>query len=74
MLPGETLASQPSTQYHKCEDCKQELIPKVLHSAAGYYIGTFCECGPYSRESGYYKTAGEAQTALDEGSFERGVR
>lgn len=74
MLPGETLASQCLSDHKKCEDCKKELIPHVMRSAAGYYIGTSCDCGPYSRESGYYKSALDAQTAFDEGSFERGVR
>ena len=31
----------------------------------GYYIGTSCNCGPYSRESEYFKTRAEAQAALD---------
>ena len=74
MLPGETLASQCLSQHAKCEDCKVELIPKVLRSAAGFYVGTFCNCGPYSRESGYYKTKEAADQALADGSFERGVR
>lgn len=71
MLPGETLASRGGTEFHKCEDCHKELIPKVLHSAAGYYIGTFCNCGPYSRESGYYPTQESAQQDLDKGTFGR---
>ncbi len=29
----------------------------VYRSAAGYYMGYWCpECGPYSRETGYYPT------------------
>jgi len=74
MLPGETFASLGGTEFHQCEDCKVELIPQVLRSAAGYYIGTSCNCGPYSRESGYYKTRDDAAKALTDGSFERGVR
>jgi hypothetical protein len=37
-----------------------QLNLKVLRSKAGYYVGTWCECGPVSRETGYYKTMEEA--------------
>jgi hypothetical protein len=68
MLPGETIASgAPST----CPECRTELGNQVLRSAAGFYIGTRCECGPYSRESGYYRTEQEAQRTLDTGTFVR---
>lgn len=37
----------------------------VLHSAAGYYLGTFDQEGPVSRESvEYWPTAGQAWAAL----------
>jgi hypothetical protein len=40
--------------------------PRMIRSAAGWYIGFHCNaCGPYSRESGYYRTPDEAQQALD---------
>lgn len=26
----------------------------VMRSAAGYYVGRWCDEGPYSRESGYF--------------------
>jgi hypothetical protein len=45
--------------------------PSVQRSAAGYYVGTWCDCGPYSRESGYYQTAEEARSALDTGLYWR---
>jgi non-ribosomal peptide synthetase component E (peptide arylation enzyme) len=68
MLPGETIATgAPST----CADCLKDLKNEVLRSAAGYYIGTLCDCGPYTRESGYYRTEEEAQRALDAGTFVR---
>ena len=68
MLPGETIVSgAPGT----CPECITELHNQVLRSAAGFYIGTRCECGPYSRESGYYRTEREAQRALDAGIFGR---
>jgi hypothetical protein len=61
-LPGETLLTgAPMT----CPDCGQDVtVLRVLQSAAGYYIGTRCDCGPYSRESGYYKTRELAAKAL----------
>lgn len=43
---------------------------RVLRSAAGYYIGTFDEQGPVSRESlEYYPTLEAAQAALDDNTF-----
>jgi hypothetical protein len=67
MFMGETIATGAPD---KC--CGQVLKLEVLRSGAGYYVGTFCpECGPYSRESGYFRTREEAQTALDEGGYER---
>jgi hypothetical protein len=67
-LPGETIATGASDT---CPDCGKKLELEVLQSAAGYYIGTECCCGPYSRESGYYKTCKIAQTALDNNTFGR---
>jgi len=62
MLPGETIDSgAPDT----CNDCHIKLVPKVCKSGAGYYIGTWCNCGPYSRESGYYPTEEAAEADLD---------
>lgn len=63
-LPGETiLTGAPSI----CSDCKQPAKWGIYQSGAGFYIGTYCKCGPYSRESGYYKTREEASQAwLDE--------
>jgi hypothetical protein len=68
MLPGETIASgAPST----CPDCKTKLVLQICQSFAGYYIGTWCNCGPYSRESGYYGSREEAEAALKDGGFGR---
>ena len=61
MLPGETIHSGAPRQ---CSDCKVKLVERVCYSAAGYYIGTTCNCGPYSRESHYYRTQEAAQAAL----------
>lgn len=46
---------------------------KVLSSNAGFYIGRVdIHGGPYSRESGYYKTFGIATQALEDGFELRG--
>ncbi len=66
-LPGETGHANS-----KCIECGADLPAKILNSGAGYYIGTFCpNCGPYSRESGYYPTREAAQEALDNNTFYR---
>ena len=59
MLPGETIHCDV------CKDCRMRLILQVCHSNAGYYIGTMCNCGPYSRESHYYGSKERAQKDLD---------
>ena len=68
MLPGETIATGAK---NPCPDCQVRLVNQVLQSAAGYYIGTFCNCGPYSRESGYYPSREHAEKAMKAGGFER---
>lgn len=48
----------------RCEDCNSFLPLKVIYSAA-WYIGRFCNnCGPYSRESGYYPSRVAAEADL----------
>ena len=48
-----------------CSDCGAVLELRVCRSAAGYYLGYFCDqCGPYSRETGYYPTREEAEEEL----------
>ncbi len=61
MIPGETILTGASPT---CADCGETPPFAVLKSGAGFYIGTMCACGPYSRESGYYATAREAADAL----------
>lgn len=61
MLPGETIHSGAS---RTCSECKITVTEKVMFSPAGYYIGTYCGCGPYSRESHYYRTREAAAAAL----------
>jgi len=69
MQPGETIGSgAPST----CPTCGSVLKLEVIESRAGYYIGTWCKCGPYSRESGYYPTRKDADKAFDKGFIGRG--
>lgn len=52
-LQGETIGlGAPNV----CPDCDVKLEEMVLKSAAGFYIGTQCNCGPYSRESLHYWT------------------
>lgn len=68
MIPGETILSgAPST----CSECGVKLKLQICRSPAGYYIGTLCECGPYSRESGYYPTHEAAEDALVQGFVPR---
>lgn len=68
VLKGETLATGASP---RCPDCGVTVNLKVCRSAAGYYVGTWCDCGPYSRESGYYRTFEDARAALETGGFYR---
>jgi len=70
-LEGETLCGKGGTYELSCDDCG-ELIPfKVCRSNAGFYVGTWCKCGPYSRESAYYGTVEGAEQALNSGNFTR---
>lgn len=60
MLPGETSGFGGAA----CS-CGRRLELQVCRSAAGYYLGYFCpECGPWSRETGYYRTREEAEEEL----------
>lgn len=46
-------------------DCGTELLLQIHRSNGGHYLGYFCpKCGPYSRETGYYRNYVEAETAL----------
>jgi hypothetical protein len=61
MLPGETILSGAPDI---CPDCDTYCAFQILESGAGYYIGTTCKCGPYSRESIYLKSRAAAGVAL----------
>lgn len=68
MMPGETITTgAPRT----CPDCGVTVEEQVLMSGAGYYIGTECDCGPYSRESDYYPSREVAQSHLRHGAWDR---
>ncbi len=66
--PNETIATGAEP---RCPDC--QTMPKIgIHrSAAGFYVGSWCHCGPYSRESGYYPTREAAEVALASGAYQR---
>lgn len=64
MIPGETLLSGAAKT---CSECKVMPVLKIHMSNAGYYIGAYCNCGPYSRESGYFKKYEDAEKAFKEG-------
>jgi len=67
LLPGETIRSgAPST----CPDCGVTPLLGVYKSGAGYYIGTYCNCGPYSRESlDYYPDQATANKHFNNGTW-----
>jgi hypothetical protein len=62
MLAGETILSgAPQT----CEDCGVNITElSIYQSGAGFYIGAYCDCGPYSRESVYFPDRESAEKAL----------
>ena len=70
MIRGETLASGAPAV---CEDCGARPAPPAVFKSpgGGWYIGTWCRCGPYSRESGYYHTQALALEALEAGRYRR---
>lgn len=67
-IPGETIARGAAP---RCEDCGTMPHIDVYQSGAGFYVGTYCDCGPYSRESGYYPSREDAQGALQAGGYGR---
>ena len=66
-LPGECVNDTKTT----CHECGTELVIDVQKSAAGYYIGFWCEnCGPYLRRRfawfGLFRQQNEPLTAISE--------
>lgn len=53
VMKGETILTGALVY---CDRCKTEPKWGIYKSGAGWYVGTFCNCGPYSRESQYYPT------------------
>lgn len=48
-----------------CKDCGQKMPLQVCRSNAGHYLGYYCgNCGPWSRETGYYRKGEDADKAL----------
>lgn len=59
------VVDQPSDLVTHCCACGRVLPAKVLHSAAGYYLGHECEvCGPHDRFSDYSPSKEKAEAAL----------
>jgi hypothetical protein len=50
--------------------CGRELELDIYYSGAGFYLGTYSEDGPYTRESReYWRTREQAQRALETGQW-----
>lgn len=47
-----------------CPDCGEDLALEVFQDDQGYYIGTYCKCGAYDRESQYFCTEEDARQEL----------
>lgn len=69
-VPGETLKTGAAPICKHCGADVQATLG-VMVSAAGYYIGTRCDCGPYTRESRYYFNKPEADAAFGSGNYGR---
>ena len=52
-----------------CPTCRVSVVLEVLESPAGFYIGTQCKCGPYTRESTYYPSRKHAEWLLQAGTW-----
>ena len=66
-LPGETIGKGAPLV---CPDCGSTVSDIKVCKSNMYYLGTMCPiCGPYSRESDYFRNAAEAQAALESGNW-----
>ena len=63
MFPGETISTGAKPTY---PDCKTTPLLEVHQSPGNrmLYLGTYCSCGPYSRESEYFTTKEKAEEVL----------
>ncbi len=66
--PGETITLGASPT---CETCGCTPTFQPCKSNAGWYVGTYCACGPYSRESTYYRTKEEVARRIVDDTWER---
>lgn len=62
---SKTLVDRP------CPTCGGMPRVGVYRSGHGYYVGSWCRCGPYSRDSGYYPSREGAEMALPTGASGR---
>lgn len=62
MLTGETTGGKETSL---CRDCMVDRELGVKYSAAGYWLGYWCDCGPGGRETDYFRTEQEAEDALE---------
>ena len=69
-MPGPT-DTIPARHEPGCATCQARPEPDIYRSGAGFYVGRWCRCGPFSRDSEYYQTREEAVKALEEGSYSR---
>ena len=49
-----------------CPKCGVGLDLGVYKSANGYYVGTACDCGPFSRDTPCFVRRGDAEVVLRE--------
>jgi hypothetical protein len=70
-LERETIAAGAAP---RCGDCGAMPALRVHRSGAGFYIGSWCRCGPCSRESGDYPTRADAGRVFQHGSYGRCAR
>lgn len=61
MLPKETIVA--GAEPH-CDLCNSGVNVEVCQGMSGWYIGTDCSCGPFSRETEYFASEEEARKAL----------
>lgn len=72
MVPAnrELLPANVPTGFLAFEFGRRRLPLSVLKSARGYYLGTFCDLGPVSRESAeYWPSEEQAQAAMASGEW-----